>query len=135
VRVCEAAQTRIPDHPKRFLLTTARNLLIDRVRHEQVVPIDAVSDVDVLGTALDEPAPDQVVIARDELRRLRAALDRLPPRAREAVILGQIEGLSGREIASRMGITPGMVSTHIANGIKALANMLYGEPIDRGRSS
>jgi len=135
VRVCEAAQERLPDHPKRFLLTTARNLLIDRVRHEQVVPIDAVADVDVLGTVLDEPAPDQVVIARDELRRLRAALDRLPPRCREAVVLGQIEGLSGREIAGRMGISPGMVSTHIANGIKALANMLYGEPIDRGRSS
>jgi len=135
VRVCEAAQEQLPEHPKRFLLTTARNLLIDRVRHEQVVPIDAVSEVDVLGTALDEPAPDQVVIARDELRRLRAALDRLPPRCREAVVLGQIEGLSGREIAARMGISPGMVSTHIATGLKALANMLYGEPIDRGRDA
>jgi RNA polymerase sigma factor (sigma-70 family) len=135
VRVCEAAQSQFPDHPKRFLLTTARNLLINRVRHEQVVPIDAVADVDVLGVALDTPGPDQVVIARDELRRLQLALDRLPPRCREAVVLGQIEGLSGREIAARMGITEGMVSTHIANGLRALANMLYGEPLDRGRTS
>ncbi len=135
VRVCEAAQTQLPDHPKRFLLTTARNLLIDRVRRELVVPIDAVADVDVLGMAQDSPGPDQVTIARDELRQLQAALDRLPPRCREAVVLGQIEGLTGREIARRMGVTEGMVSTHIAKGLRLLADMLYGEPKDRGRLS
>jgi len=135
VRICEAAQSQFPEHPKRFLLTTARNLLIDRVKHAQVVPIDAIADVDVLGVALDAPGPDQVVIARDELRRLQLALDRLPPRCREAVILGQIRGLSGREIATRMGISEQMATRHIANGLKILAGILYGEPFDRGRVS
>lgn len=135
VRVCEAAQNNYPDHPKRFLLTTARNLLIDRVKHAQVVPIDAVADVDVLGVALDAPGPDQVVIARDELRRLQLALDRLPARCREAVVLGQVRGLPSREIAARMGITEQMATRHIANGLKTLASILYGEPLDRGRTS
>lgn len=125
-RVCEAAQKQIPDQTKAFVFRTARNLLIDRVRREQVVPIDA-ADIDALNIAIDTPGPERAVIARDELRRLQAALERLPPRCREAVVLGRIEGLPGHEIAARMGISEGVVSRHLANGIYALAHMLYGE--------
>jgi RNA polymerase sigma factor (sigma-70 family) len=132
VRICEAAQSRVPDHTKRFVLATARNLLIDRVRREHVVPIEVVADVDALGTALDAPGPERVVMARDELRRLQGALDRLPPRCREAVVLAHVEGLPGREVAARMGVTEGMVSVHLAHGIRALANLLYGETPPRG---
>jgi RNA polymerase sigma-70 factor (ECF subfamily) len=135
VRVCEAAHSQFPDHPKRFLLTTARNLLIDKVKRAQVVPIDAIADVDTLGIAVDAPGPDQTAIARDELRRLQLALGRLPERCREAVTLGQIRGLSSREIAARMGISEQMVTRHIAKGLRLLAEILYGEPIDRGRRS
>ena len=61
------------------------------------------------------------------LRRLQTALDRLPPRCREVVIMGRIEA-SGREIATRLGIAEGTVSEHLANGMRALANILYGDP-------
>jgi len=135
VRVFEAAQKQIPDHARRFVLMTARNLLIDRVRREQVVPIDVVSDVDALGVAMDAPGPDHALMAREELRRLQGALDRLPPRCREAVILGHIEGLTGQEIASRMGVTEPTVSEHLTNGLRTLTNILYGEPADRGRKA
>jgi RNA polymerase sigma-70 factor (ECF subfamily) len=135
VRVFETAQKQIPDHARRFVLMTARNLLIDRVRREQVVPIDVVSDVDALGVAMDAPGPDHALMAREELRRLQGALDRLPPRCREAVILGHIEGLTGQEIASRMGVTEPTVSEHLTNGLRTLTNILYGEPADRGRKA
>ncbi|HEV2561630.1 MAG TPA: sigma-70 family RNA polymerase sigma factor [Rhizomicrobium sp.] len=126
-RVCEAAQLQIPEQTKAFVFRTARNLLIDRVRREQVVPIDAAADIDALNVAIETPGPERNAIARDELRRLQAALDRLPPRCREAIVLGRIEGLSGQEIAARMGISEGVVSRHLARGIHALAHMLYGE--------
>lgn len=126
-RVCLAAQEHAPDNTKAFVFRTARNLLVDRIRREHVVPIEAVEDVDALSMAMDEPGPERSAIARDELRRLQAALDRLPPRAREAIVLGRIEGLQGNEIAQRMGITEGVVSRHLAGGINALADMLYGE--------
>lgn len=121
-----AAEIRIPDHPKAFLMTTARNLLIDRIRREQIVPIDAVADLDAAGVAMDMPGPERSVIARDVLRKLHAALDRLPPRSREAVVLRRIEGLSRREIAQRMGISEKTVAEHITNGIRALAGMIFG---------
>jgi RNA polymerase sigma factor (sigma-70 family) len=124
VRVCEAARKSIPRPAKSFVFVTARNLIIDRVRKEHVVPIEAVADLDALGVAIDMPGPERNVIARDELRRLQAALDQLPPRSREAIILGRIEGLTGREIARRMNIAETTVSEHLANGMHALTNIL-----------
>jgi len=130
MRVCEAAQRQIPDHAKAFLLTTARNLLISRVRQERVVPIESAADMDALGITMDEPGADRVVIAREELRRLQIALNQLPPRSREAVVLGRIEGLSRREIAARMGIAEDTVRQHLIHGMRTLANLLYGESGD-----
>lgn len=130
VRVFEAALQQIPDSPKSFVLSTARNLIIDRVRHENVIPIEAVADWEALNIARDEPGPDRAVIAREELHRLQMALDRLPPRCHEAVVLRQIEGLSRREIAQRMGIAEKTVKRHLADGVRALANMLYGDASD-----
>ncbi len=127
VRVYEAALTKIPDRPKQFLFATARNLLIDRVRQEQIIPIEAAADLEALEIAADAPGPERILTARDDLRRLQAALDRLPMRAREAVILGRIEGLSRREIAARMGIGEGTVAQYLARGIRELVEHFYAE--------
>jgi len=126
VRVYEAAQKERPAQPKAFLLKTARNLLINRVKREQIVPIEAMADLDALGAAIEVPGPERDVAARDLIRRLQAALDLLPPRCREVVMLRRIEGLSRPEIASRMGISQDTVSEHLAKGIAALAETLYG---------
>jgi RNA polymerase sigma-70 factor (ECF subfamily) len=126
-QLLEAAETQIPERTKPFVFATARNLLINRVRREHIIPIDAVADMESFGLATDEPGPDRSVIARDTLRKLNLALDRLPPRAREAVMLRRIEGLSRREIALRMGITERTVADHIAHGIRILASALFGE--------
>ncbi len=126
LRVCEAAQQEFPDQIKPFVLTTARNLLINRARRERVVPIEAIADPESLGLAVDAPGPERTTLARDELRRLQAAIDQLPPRCREAIILGRIEGLNGREIAARMGISERTASEHLAKGITAIAEILHG---------
>jgi len=127
IQVYQAAQAGLPDRPKQFLFATARNLLINRVRHAQVVPIDPVPDLEALNIADDEPGADRALIAREELRRLQAALDHLPPRCREVVVLARIEGCSGREITQRLGISEATVSEHLNKGMRILANILYGE--------
>ena len=134
-RVYEAASERIPDNPKHFLLTCARNLLIDLVRREQVVPIEPVADLESLSIAADAPEPDRSVMARDELRRLKTVLEGLPERAREAVMLAYFDGLSGKEIAQRMGVTKSTASKHLTNGMRILTDLFYGENKDRGAKS
>jgi RNA polymerase sigma factor (sigma-70 family) len=126
-RVLEAAEASVPERTRSFVFLTARNLLIDRMRKEAVVPIEAVAELDALDIAADEPGPDRSLFARDLLRRLQAALDQLPPRCREAVVLKRIEGLSQREIAGRMGISEQAVANHVARGMCVLADVVYGE--------
>jgi RNA polymerase sigma factor (sigma-70 family) len=128
VRVCEAALKQQPDSPRAFVFTTARNLLIDHVRHARVIPIEIADDLDAYGIADDEPGPERSAGAREELRRLSAALDRLPPRCREVVVLRRIEGMSRAQIASRLGIAESTVAEHLAKGMSTLADILYSEP-------
>jgi len=126
VRVFDAARKSIPSSTRAFVFTTAHNLLVDKLRREQVIPLQAIENLEALGIAADAPGPDEHTIAREELRRVQAALDLLPPRAREAVVLFQLHGLSRQEIAQRMGIAEKTVTSHLNAGMRALADLLYG---------
>jgi RNA polymerase sigma factor (sigma-70 family) len=134
VRVYEAALKQIPVPARPFVFTVARNLLVDRLRRAHIVPIEGVADVDALGLAMEAPGPERSAIARDELRRLQAAMERLPPRCREAVMLGRIQGMARSEIAARMGVSEDTVTEHLTKGMRALANILYGEPDELWRN-
>jgi RNA polymerase sigma factor (sigma-70 family) len=127
VRVYESALQKLPETPKAFVFAIARNLLIQRMRREQIVPIEAVADFEALGIAVDDPGPERTAIARDELRRLQSAVDRLPPRCREAFVMQRIDGLTRQEIAERMGVTDTTVKNHLREAGLVLANILYGE--------
>ncbi len=127
VRVCEAALRQPPDSARAFAFATAKNVLIDRIRHERVSPIEAAESLDAFGIAADEPGPERNTSAREELRRLQGALDRLPPRCREVVVLRRIEGMPRKQIAIRLGITEATVAEHLAKGMSMLADSLYRE--------
>jgi RNA polymerase sigma factor (sigma-70 family) len=127
VRVYEAASKQLPESTKSFVFTTARNLLVDNVRHEKVVPIEAVENIEALVVAADEPGLETQVAARDELRHLQSALEHVAPRAREAFVLHHAHGLRQSEIAGRMGISVKTVSYHLNEAVQVLADILYGE--------
>jgi RNA polymerase sigma-70 factor (ECF subfamily) len=135
MRVCDAAMEQIPDPAKPFVLAVARNLLIDRVRREHIVSIEAVENLDALNIATDDPGPDQNLIAREELRRLQLALEKLPRRLRAPVVMRKIDGLSRREIAQRLGISEKTVEKQLTQGVRALADILYGESAEIGSKS
>lgn len=135
MRIYESARKQIPNPVKPFVFTIARNLLIDRLRRERIIPIEAVADVDALGLAIDEAGPDRIVLARDALRRVQTALDHLPPRSRDVIVCKQLDGLTRRQIADRMGISEETVKWHLANGMNALADIFYGAPADLRRKS
>src|SRR5688572_19085763 len=107
VRVYESAIKSLPASPKAFLMSTARHLLIDRVRHERVVSIDyrpslgsslsqdlrsgSAQDFDPSNVLVDEKSPELQLGARQELRRLSDALDRLSQDCRAVVWLRRVE--------------------------------------------
>lgn len=135
MRVCAAAYKEIPNPARPLVFTIARNLLIDQVRHAQVVPIDAVENLDVLNVAIDERTPDRTVVAREELRRLQAALEKLSERERTAIVMQKIDGLSTREIADRTSMSERTVRRVLNEGFRALAELMLREPADIRRAS
>jgi RNA polymerase sigma factor (sigma-70 family) len=128
VRVYEAATKRIPDNAKAFVFATTRNLLANRVRDRNIVPIEAVADLEVLNAAIEAPGADRDVVAREELSRICDAIDRLPPHCRDVIVLRRIEGLSRGETATRLGIAPITVSAYLTEAMNMLADLYYGEP-------
>jgi RNA polymerase sigma-70 factor (ECF subfamily) len=132
VHIYEAASREIPHPAKPFAFAVARNLLIDRIRRENIVAIEAVADMETLGITLDEPGPDRTAIARQELRRLQTALNRLPDKWRETVVMRKVEGLSRPEIAARLGVAEPTVSQYLAQGMAALADYFSNDPADAG---
>lgn len=135
VRVYEAACKELPSATRALVFTTAHNLLVDRMRRQKIVPMAAVENIEALSVAAETPGPDETAMAREELRRVQAALDQIAPRSREAIVLRQVEGLSGREIAVRMGINLKTVERHLSIGMRSLAAILHGNPPSAGGSS
>lgn len=125
--ILRAAEKALPEKTKPFLFTTARNILINRLHRENVIPIEIAADLDLTIVPSDDPGPERTVLAREALRRLQLALNDLPPRHREALLLKRVEGLSLQEISRRMGISEQVVSNYIRRGVFALADQLYGE--------
>jgi RNA polymerase sigma factor (sigma-70 family) len=128
-RVYEAALTSRPVSPRAFLFTTAHHLMADRVRHERIVSIEAVGDIEALNVLNDEISAEQHVSARQELKRLAAAMDRLPPRCREVMWLRRVEGLSQKETAERLGVSVKAIEQHVSKGGRLLAEYMLGEDV------
>ena len=120
-RVYEAAQRERPQLVKPFLFQITRNLMIDRLRRQSVVHLESVADFDWLNVSDDKPSTEAYVAARQELRLLQAALDKLPPRCRQVVLMRKVDGLSQKEVAKHMGITIETVENQVAKGMRLLA--------------
>jgi RNA polymerase sigma factor (sigma-70 family) len=124
VRVYEAAQKSRPQSPKSFLFATARNLMADHIRRRRIVAIDAVGDMEVLNVLIDTISAEHRASAQQELRRLAEAIDRLPPKCREAVWMRRVDDLPQKEVAARLRVSEKTVEKHIMKGMKLLANAL-----------
>jgi RNA polymerase sigma-70 factor (ECF subfamily) len=138
VRVYESASQTLPRSPKNFLFTTARNLLVDKMRREKIVAIDYTHDLESLDDWVDELTPERRLNARQELQRLTEAFDCLPETTRAAIWLRRVAGLSQREAAKSLGIEEGALEGHMTRGLRSLARSILAEPMcntHRARSS
>ncbi|ACZ89289.1 SigE family RNA polymerase sigma factor [Streptosporangium roseum] len=104
-----------------YVRSTVCNLTRNRLRHLRLVRL----------RPLDPPpaahSSEHVVIVAEKHRELLSAVDRLPRRQREALVLRYWLDLSEREIADAMGVSPGSVKTHTSRGLSALGRALREE--------
>lgn len=100
---------------------TALNLARNRLRWRALWRTDEIDP----GTAVGEDALD-VATRREQDRRLRAALRRLPKASRDVVILSEFGGLGVAEIATVLGIPPGTVGSRKHAALARLRQWLRG---------
>jgi RNA polymerase sigma factor (sigma-70 family) len=72
------------------------------------------------------PSPEALAIAGDERRRLARALESLPPRFREVIVLRELEGCSYKEIATITSIPIGTVMSTLSRARRQLQMTLAG---------
>ena len=104
-----------------WLYRVVSNLCIDRMRRRR----GGFADIDAVAEPQD-PAPSAASAMQQASRgqALQAALDSLPERQKQAVVLRHLEGLSNPEIADIMEIGVRAVESLTARGRKALEGLL-----------
>lgn len=110
---------------KAYIYRIAGNLAIDAVRRETREARWLVSEAPDDLIADPTPSPERVVIDRDRLRLLEEALEALPTKARLALLMFRVDGLSHRQIAERLGVSESMVAKYIAHALRHCRDRLW----------
>jgi RNA polymerase sigma-70 factor (ECF subfamily) len=103
---------------KPYLYSTARNAALDLFRHERVVPMERIAEMSE-SRVLDHGSDVHDSLNRDdELAQLSAAIESLPERCRDVLVLRKLQGLSQKEIAAKLGISENTVAAHASAGMR-----------------
>ncbi|MDB1087301.1 sigma-70 family RNA polymerase sigma factor [Streptomyces sp. ACA25] len=111
-------KVRAADSAEAYLRSVVCNLTRMRIRHLQVARRHVEEPVGSVASA------ETSALLHDDQQALVSALQQLPARQREALVLRHWLGLKIGEIAQTMGISPGSVKTHTARGTAALTQAL-----------
>lgn len=101
-----------------YLRATVVNRTRSRHRHLQVVRRHAPP------APPDAASAEQLAEIREDYREVLAAVARLSPRHREALVLRYWLDLSEADMAEAMGCAPGTVKSHVSRGLAALETAL-----------
>ncbi|MGH7586712.1 MAG: RNA polymerase sigma factor [Gemmatimonadales bacterium] len=108
----------MPDAPEAWLVSVALNLFRNSrstvTRRRRLL---AAAGPDAVHQAA-APSPDGSLIAEEERRQVRAAIDRMPERERQLLLL-RGEGLSYRDLAAALSLNEASVGTLLARARRA----------------
>lgn len=126
VQLLRLNQPEAVSYLRAFLFKTAANLVVDRLR--QRGRRSHVGSSGNLDLAVFELSPERQVGSEQEIAVLRAAVDELPPKCRQAFLLQRVHELSTEEIAARMGIHARMIRRYVARALEHVRARLDGMP-------
>jgi RNA polymerase sigma factor (sigma-70 family) len=106
-----------------WLLAIARNIAIDTVRMRRSEPLDPEA-IAGLGLVSSEPSPEDRGAMAHESRRIRAALEALPPEQQRALVMAAYYGRTAREISELERVPVGTVKTRIRTAMLKLRSAL-----------
>jgi RNA polymerase sigma-70 factor, ECF subfamily len=105
-----------------WLLQIVRNTCYTWLERNRPMELSVEFDEELhLGTC---PTPETIAIAGDDRERLARALETLPPRFREILVLRELEGCSYKEIAAITSIPIGTVMSSLSRARRQLYSAL-----------
>ena len=108
-------QGQRPENIKSYAYMMVRNACLDRLRKSLPFAQD-IQPSDLEGVITDDEAQERSL--HEAL--LWTAIDNLPPRQRQCLIMSKREGKTYKAIAEELGISPKTVEHQISNALKAL---------------
>ncbi len=110
----------------------ARAWLLQIVRNscytwlEKRMPSELVTEFNEELHPVPTPDPEMIAMQASGRAKLKAALESLPVRAREVIVLRELEGCSYKEISEVTGIPMGTVMSTLSRAREKLAQILAG---------
>ncbi|HNP57812.1 MAG TPA: RNA polymerase sigma factor SigE [Gordonia sp. (in: high G+C Gram-positive bacteria)] len=123
IRVFRSLTSYKPGTFEGWLHRITTNLFLDMVRRRAKIRMEALPE-DHDRVPGDSPDPQQIYADANLDPVLQAALDRLAPEFRAAVVLCDIEGLSYEEIAATLDVKMGTVRSRIHRGRQSIRDYL-----------
>lgn len=125
LRIWKARLAQPVHFTKSFLFTIARHLAFDVIRRNRVSPISAVTEIPSSPVMDSGPGVVDIVCSREEIALLIEAIDTLPSRCREIIILRKLKGLPQAAIAEQLGISEHTVEVQVMRGMKRCDEYLH----------
>lgn len=109
-------------NPLAYLYRTANNLMVDRYRSERQARLRDQAWTEARGAedTAPDPSAEDILLAREELRRLDAALSALGDRAARCFRRFRLDGVPQREIAVELGVSLSTVESDLRRAYAAL---------------
>ena len=104
-----------------FLFSVARRLALDSIRRERTSLIDAVGDLSRLRVLQDRPDAAEIAGMQEKIRLLANAVESLPARCREVVVLRKIKAIPQKEVAAMLGVSEKTVESQFTRGMQRCA--------------
>ena len=120
VRLLRRADLLSLENVDGYVFEAAANMARDRGRYEQARGQGRHVEIDDLFADSEAPGAEQIVAGKQRLKKMLTALNALPPRARQVVILRRFENLTYLQIARRLGISVSAVEKHMTRAMTAL---------------
>ena len=117
-------RSKLPEvqHFSAYLYTIVKNLVHDQVRSAIFRESNRESLVSYFN--YNESSPEELLERKQVKEAVAAAINRLPPKLQQVFTLGYFEGLSHKEIAGRLDISPLSSKTYMVRALMALRKYL-----------
>ena len=129
VRLIRAKEDGKVRSTKPLLFAIARNAVHDFFTRRARVDFVPIADNDSLPVLDDRIGLVESICHEQELSFLTEAINSLPDRCREVMLLRKIKGMSQREIAELLGISEHTVETQIVRGARRCADYLRAKGV------